>query len=268
MNSQPSKNRKTRFMHNISLSFIMSALVSAIVLLALFVALLVFVRIYQNSMEQNAVTSSEQAVIQVKNTITNYTDDMSEIMEMIQEKNGWGEPVLNAFFMNLMEIRSDVVAVTAYDDSGNLLRCWSRDYVLKDMVMENLSYMPIKTEEEGRLYISAPHVESLFVNEYPWVVTISQRLRYGDGDEQQIAMDIRFSNIANYVDDVGIGQHGYCFIMDTDGNIVYHPQQQLLYSGLKEENTEELKEYADGIHAGSSAIYTIRQLHFSNVWIV
>lgn len=269
MNRQDNENVKQKFMHRISLSFIMSALVSAIVLAALVIALLVFVRVYQNSMEQNAITSSEQAVVQVKNTVANYTDDMSEIMEMIQEKNEWGEPAISDFFMNLMEIRSDVVAVTAYDDDGRLLRCWSRDYVLKEKILENLSYLSIEDDGgEGSLYISAPHVESLFVNEYPWVVTLSQRLRYGDGDERQIAMDIRFSNIANYVDDVGIGQHGYCFIMDTDGNIVYHPQQQLLYSGLREENTEELKDYADGVHAGSSAIYTIHTLEKCNWRIV
>ena len=49
------------------------------------------------------------------------------------------------------------------------------------------------------------------------------------------------------MDDVGIGQHGYCFITDSNGEIIYHPQQQLLYSGLKTEATEGL----DLSHNGS-----------------
>jgi two-component system sensor histidine kinase YesM len=113
---------------------------------------------------------------------------------------------------------------------------------------------------EDGLSISSPHVESLFVDEYPWVVTISRKLRDENGEERQIAMDIRFSNIAQYVDEVGIGQHGYCFIMDGNGNIVYHPQQQLLYSGLKSEDTETLKDYPDGANVLSDAIYTIHTM--------
>lgn len=46
---------------------------------------------------------------------------------------------------------------------------------------------------------------------------------------------------------MGIGQHGYCFITDSNGEIIYHPQQQLLYSGLKTEATEGL----DLSHNGS-----------------
>ena len=77
-------------------------------------------------------------------------------------------------------------------------------------------------------------------------------------------MDIRFSNIANYVDDVGIGQHGYCFIMDTEGNLVYHPQQQLIYYGLKGEDTKALKALRDGSHTKDSVIYTIYTLENCN----
>lgn len=260
MNSRNSQSKKQGLRDQISLSAIMSTLVCVIVLLALLTALAVFVRIYQNSMEQNAITSSEQAVVQVKNTIASYTDDMNEVMTMIRENSAWEEPYLSNFLMNLMEIRSDVVAVTAYDDKGEMIKCWTRRYRLKENIFKNLSYIPVEEGKKNGIHISSPHVESMFVNEYPWVVTISQYREDREGGGRQIAMDIRFSNIANYVDEVGIGQHGYCFIMDSAGDIVYHPQQQLLNSGLKEENTEELKGYADGTHAGGNVIYTIHTL--------
>ena len=48
------------------------------------------------------------------------------------------------------------------------------------------------------------------------------------GQRRLVVMDIRFSKIARYVGNVGIGQHGYCFITNENGDIVYHPQQQLL----------------------------------------
>ena len=78
-------------------------------------------------------------------------------------------------------------------------------------------------------------MESLFEGYYPWVVTVYQKIQKEDGTSIQVNIDIRFSDIANYVDDVGIGQHGYAYIADKKGNLIYHPQQQLIYSGLKEE---------------------------------
>ena len=78
-------------------------------------------------------------------------------------------------------------------------------------------------------------------------------------------MDMKFSNIAKYVDGVGIGQHGYCYIANEKGDIIYHPQQQLLYAGLKEENYINPE---DGTHMESNVIYSVRSLEKSNWKII
>lgn len=251
------KNKVT--LKNISLSGIMTALVVAIVLMASLVALFLFIRLYEDSIELSAVTSSEQAVIQARNRIEDYTTDINEIMVKIRENIGKDERIKNEFIYNLMEIRSDIVAITAYDLEGNLLSCWSNGQKLKDKLYTNLSYTKLD-EKNSDIYISKPHVESLFINYYPWVVTISQKMINKQGQEVMISMDIRFSSIANYVDEIGIGQHGYCFIMDDKGNIVYHPQQQLIYCGLKEENTQEITKLSDGTYTYSKVIYTLYTL--------
>ena len=77
------------------------------------------------------------------------------------------------------------------------------------------------------------------------------------GNEIQVAVDISFYNIADYVDDVGIGQHGYCYIADDAGSIVYHPQQQLIYASLKEEDQTNME---NGTYIKSNVIYTVNAL--------
>lgn len=250
-------DRKKQITKRISLSATFTALVTLIVILTSVVVLLTLSGIYRNAMEQSAVTSSEQAVLQVKNTVTNYTEDMTDLMEIIGEHIDQHERETNEFFQKLLEIRSDVVAITIYDLEGNLLSCWSNGQQLKEKYIKNLSYTKeLEESEEDRLHITKPHVESLFVDYYPWVVTISDYMERG-GQKIQLAIDIRFQNIASYVDDVGIGQHGYCYIADKKGNIIYHPQQQLIYSGLKEENNQELRE---GTYTRSNVIYTVHSL--------
>ena len=69
----------------ISLSGVMTAVVVGLVLIILVSVLIFFVQLYDDSIEQNSVISSEQAARQVLNTVENYTGDMADTMELIAE---------------------------------------------------------------------------------------------------------------------------------------------------------------------------------------
>ena len=261
-------DRETGWMGKISLTMIVTAAVVLIVLLVCCVSVLTYFRIYRVSIEQNAVTSSEQAVAQVQFMMEDYLKTINETMEMIRENMEKEESDKNEFLSNLIEIKKDVVAITAYDGNGSLNRCWVGDESkLKGRMLKNLSYMDIP-EDSREIYISSPHVETLTENYYPWVVTIAQRMSDGEGNEIQVCMDIRFSHIAEYVDNVGIGQHGYCFIMDQTGNLIYHPQQQLINAGLKQENTGYINGMDNGFFQQDNVIYTVHSLSSGNWKIV
>ncbi len=242
---------------NISISKIFIFLVMGIVLFSSIIAILIFIRIYRDSMEESAITSSEQAVSQIENTLENYTAEMEEVMDMILGNILVGGNEMEAFLQNFVKVRSDVVSITSYDREGNLLNCWSDGLQLKSYNVEKLSYVNMDSSNEN-LNISIPHVESLFVDYYPWVVTISQQTADKQGNFIRIALDIRFSNIANAIDNVGIGQHGYCYITDGNGTLIYHPQQQLIYSGIKEEKKTV---FEDGTYVERDAIYTVYSLN-------
>jgi two-component system sensor histidine kinase YesM len=49
-------------------------------------------------------------------------------------------------------------------------------------------------------------------------------------------------------------------LKDADGNIVYHPQQQLIYAGLKEEQSEDISGYQNGSYTIDGIIYTVHPL--------
>ena len=241
----------------ISLASVMTCLVGCIVLVACISGVAIFAYFYENSVEQNAITNSDQVVSQVENMVTNYTKDMSDIMEMVRVNMEKTEEERNDFFQNLIHIREDVEAITVHSEDGELIAYWSNENELKDQIDNNLSYT--KLEDDG-LFISTPHVQNLFKDYYPWVVTFSQKMQMEENESIQVSMDIRFSNIASYVDAVGIGTHGYCYIADKEGNIVYHPQQQLIYAGLKKEQSDNIRDYKDGTHTLNGVIYTIHTL--------
>ena len=109
---------------------------------------------------------------------------------------------------------------------------------------------------------------AVFVCNYGIIVIVYAQGEMENGEKVQISMDIRFSNIASYVDEAGIGAHGYCFIMDDEGNIVYHPQQQLIYAGLKDEETDFIRELQEGSHTKDGMIYTVAAVENCNWKII
>ena len=240
-------------------SGIMTILVVSMVFFSLLAGIVVFVTTSRASMIQNVKTSSDQAAVQVERIVDNYMDDISSSLKLIEGFFLEEDPVRDVNLNHMADIRSDVTAITSYDpETGELTGAWTGHKVFKKDALANLSFNKEEMPELGEIVISRPHVESLLLNEYPWVVSISTRIRQADGTEQIVVLDSRFSQIASYVDTVGVGSHGYCFIMDQDGTIIYHPQQQLIFAGLKEENTQNMTAHSDGSYEENSLIYTIR----------
>ena len=79
-------------------------------------------------MKQAAHTSSEQAVTQASNTISNYIGDMQEIMSLIEKDLTKSGGSTGQTLETLCSVRSDLVAVYIYDEQeacgfpyGNLI---------------------------------------------------------------------------------------------------------------------------------------------------
>lgn len=252
----------------LSLTHIITLLVVILVTIIILCAAFAFLSVYVNSMEQNVVTASEQAVVQVSNTVENYVDDMKEIMSLIERSYLLDTQDREDSLEALANVRSDLVAIYIYDENAHLIHAYTGKNTIKENYMTDLSYIELPEYEKGRIYFSKPHVESLLVNEYPWVVSVLQEIDGENGRKNRVVIDIRFSKISDYVDDVGIGQHGYCFITDTDGEIIYHPQQQLIYSGLKKELTTDMISRTDGAFREDRITYAVKTLENCNWRIV
>ena len=246
-------------------SILVLALVGTITAIVLG-AMAVFLQTYQRSLIRSVQTSARQSVAQVGKTVEDYLDDVNGLMELLERKLEDPRQDRDDFFAAFLQIRPDVVAVTTYDAAGGLVDCRSRGAKRKE-IYQNLSFDPDKMDDYADGYVSTPHVASIFQGYYPWVVTLVAPLD-APGREEWIALDISFSSISAYLNDVGIGQHGYCFLMDQSGNIIYHPQQQLIYSDLKRENTSLIAGLPDGSNESGSMIYTLTSLENSHWRVV
>ena len=248
----------------LSMSGVLVLVITGVVLGMVIFTMVLFLNTYQQSLVRSAQTSSRQAVEQVSNTVAGYVSDMDGLLTLVKdtlEETGRDDQLRREFFEDLLLIRTDVAAVTTYDSAGNLLDCRTLEHEPRETIYENLSFQGQWLSKYGEGYISQPHVESIFPGWYPWVVTMIEPLER-DGEEAWVALDLRFASISSYINNVGIGQHGYCFLMDESG-ILYHPQQQLIYSQLKSEDTDTLANLPDGTYSESNVIYVLQTVEGS-----
>lgn len=246
---------------------ILVAMVVGVVAIILCCCIVLFLDRYRSAMVQSARTGSAQTVSQVSSTVGNYLRDMDQAMELVVRSMSEPQQSRDELLSAFLQFRPDVVAVTSYSEEGELVECWSLGREPRKEIFQNLSFDLNAARASDGPYMSTPHVETIFESYYPWVVTMTAPLEQG-GEAAWVSLDLSFSNISNHINNVGIGQRGYCFLMDRMGNIMYHPQQQLLYAGLKSEDTAALAALEDGTYVEDTVIYAVTSVEDSSWRVV
>ena len=243
-------------------------MVAGVVSIILCCCILLFLYRYRSAMVQNARTSSAQAVSQVSNTVGNYLRDMEQAMGLVEQSMEAGPDRRDGLLFTFLKFRPDVAAVTSYSPAGELLECWSLGREPREHMLQNLSFDLQRARSTDAPYMTPPHVVTMFEGWYPWVVTMTEPVPQPGGGAAWVSLDLSFSNISGCINNVSIGQRGYCFLMDRAGDIVYHPQQQLLYAGLKAEDTAALAALEDGSYADDTVIYSLTSVADSDWRVV
>ena len=120
---------------------------------------------------------------------------------------------------------------------------------------------------KGNAVISPSHVQNLFLKEFRWVVSLSREIyTQQNGTPLGILLvDLNFNIIEDLCKNIHQGKSGYIFIVDESGKIIYHPDQQLIYSNLKAEMIDKVITIADGSFVINDndikKIYTIKSLN-------
>lgn len=254
------------------LSVLIIAIVIFGVIFSTLASTLFFSVSYKNSMFNSAYVTSKQSVAQADETVSNYIFSIKSKLDnlCVETDKCTDAASLQKVISTAARLEDDIYCVSVYDMQGNVLSNGNdTDENIKDGLTDLSFDKSVYSNLKDGYAISQPHVNTLYKNKYPWVVTIAKK-EYSNLFSQQVfvAIDFKFSSIAKYIDKVSIGQRGYCYIVNSKGQIIYHPQQQMLFSGLKEENTFEISELSDGIHRKKDNIYNISSLDSCNWKIV
>ena len=95
--------------------------------------------------------------------------------------------------------------------------------------------------DPDEVQVSSSRVENLIAGQYNWVVSFSKAVLDAAGQVQGVLLiDLNYQIIDRLCADIQLGSRGYIYLIDQSGGILGHPQQDLIYAGLKEENAQQV----------------------------
>ncbi len=252
------RRHRTIFYHFKSIRMAMLFSFSMLIVFALLTFLLISLNYTEETVLDNSIDYTTQLIEQVNADIDSYTDYMknisalvtnnSDVKEYLFDKNLTREQQDELYsgilteFETIMEAREDIYNIAVISSDGR--------YIINDGVdklNEYVSLGDLDWYQEALFYpdetvLSSSHVQNLIKNNYKWVITLGKSIKnpYSGKENGIFLIDLNYSIISNMCESNSLGERGYLFILDKEGDIIYHPQQLLLYSGLKTERTEDV----------------------------
>ncbi len=258
-----------------SLQMVITAFfMGGMILLLLFVSVSLVTRL-SHILEENAMVRTRQTVDQGNASLGVYVSGMLESMDflgnLVTVSPDVTLPDLKEDMVFLQKSRKDVAAMALFSPRGELLAGTAGE--LAKPAREVMAYSWFqKPQNSGTtaVFFSSPYVQNIFAGQYAWIITLSRAVEYrrdGVRETGVLMADFAFSAITSLCENISLGESGYVYLVDTETEIVYHPQQQLIYAGLKQENLAAVREQVFGrcrdTLAGRERLLTITTVDYT-----
>lgn len=252
---------------------------SALMVLAMLVFMVIAMRYTSGTIYENSINYMSQIIQQVNYDIDTYIEYMENISSIIAkssdvprylfdqnqteaEREAEKERILTQF-QTIMESRDDIYNVAAVAKNGRYIINRGDDELTGYVDIESLDWYQAAMESKSGIAVSSSHVQNAIQSSYKWVITLSRALVNNQTGEREglFFVDLNYSAISDLCNNNSIEEKGYIFVLDAEGNIVYHPKQQLMYGGLKTENIDAIMECREDSliidEGGESKLYTM-----------
>lgn len=207
--------------------------------------------------ENLTVENSRQLLNQTTINLEDYLRNMRRISDAMYytviKNTDIGTESLDDSMALLYEANKDkLVSVACYTNDGNLTAASPVATQKNGINVTSQEWFQDAVGELENFHFSTPHVQNLFDDpsyRYYWVVSLSRTVeltRNGVSMLGVLLVDMNYSSIEQLLDKANTDTSGdYVYLMAPDGEIIYHPKQNLIHMGLYQENNEKTVGYED-----------------------
>jgi two-component system sensor histidine kinase YesM len=260
---------------DIALAFVVVSV--AILVAAIFIAFVVT----EETVRLASYRYTRELVHQITNNIEFYIDYMDSVSSIIEANTEVQEHLrgnskagtVRQVLRTLTDVRNDISLIVLFDTNGGFITAGSENILNPFAVPEKQPWYYDAINARGDSVISSSHVQNIIADRYQWVISLSREIV--DPETSRgigiLLVDLNYRIIEQICGSIALGERGYIFIVDQNGDIVYHPQQQLLYGGLKTEDINRItggeEKYFPGDDTDNEKFYTVENM-LSTGWKV
>ena len=247
----PADQKKTSIRYMIFIYFTVSALA---------VIMLIGVVLYMQMSRQLtlAVQDENQAVLgQINRSVDSYLRTIMKLSDSLYYdviKNAdLNTESVNSRITLLYDNNKDSIAnIALLSKDGELLEAVPAARLKTDLDVTEEQWFGNTLERTDNLHFTTPHVQYIFdnnENQYRWVITLTRavEITHGTSTEQGILLiDIRYSSLQQILENITLGNQGYLYMISSSGELIYHPNMQMIETGQMSENIAVAADYRDG----------------------
>ena len=211
--------------------------------------------------EEMTTEYTEHIISSINDEIDSYISNMSQYAKILSENSDvrtylfdegqkgrrfQSEQRVREQISILRRARVDIVDIGIVSKEGRYFINTSGDNMNKGVKIADYDWLT--KAFNGKQNVTPSHVQNIVKDQYPWVVTLSEPIPNLTNDKNPgaVFIDLNFSTISNLCEGMYLGEKGYMFIVSSDGTIVYHPKQQLIYGGFITEEIDKVISSKDG----------------------
>ncbi|MDD3251019.1 MAG: sensor histidine kinase [Lachnospiraceae bacterium] len=252
--AEPQKSgflNKASIRYTIYIYFTVSALVAI---------LLIGISMYGRLSSQMTATIQEenQAMLsQVNRSVDAYLRTIMKLSDslyygVIKNADMSKESVNNEFTLLYDNNKDSISNIALLSKDGELLSAVPAARLKTGLDVTREEWFENTLRRTDNLHFTTPHVQYIFdnnENQYRWVISMSRAVEITHGtstDQGVLLMDISYGSLKQLLDNITLGNRGYLYLISSTGEMIYHPQMQLIDAGQVQENSQVAAGYRDG----------------------
>ena len=189
----------------------------------------------------NTLQAMDQVSKRLSDSIGQVEDVLREVADGMEDRGSTDSRQFDSSLRLSAGAMENLSALLLLDEDGNPVLGLPSAESKKTCRLTSMDWFnQARTAGLGETVFSRPHVQNLYPGEYPWVVSVTRKVRYWQDDLPHTGIlmaDMRLEPLEDICRSVTLGDNGYLYILDDSGNIIYHPEQKLMSLELiSEEN--------------------------------
>ena len=214
---------------------------------------------FMNVSKDNSIENNKQIVDRLSWNLNDYLRNMMSVSDamyynVIKNKDMTHDTITKELNLLYEANKTNLTGIACISEDGALISASPVATRKKGVDLKLQEWFQSAEDKIENMHFSTPHVQNIFESSnyrYYWVVSLSRSIELtylGNIRRGVLLVDMNYSAIEQMFEKVNEGTKGYVYLIDQNGEIIYHPKQKAVYSGLVEENNLIAAEYDDGDH--------------------